>query len=171
MGGDLNYFVAALPRSRTAWLSVFLSQSGIHCFHDGMNKCHTIGEYIDKLGGFGDSSTGLHLFNIHELYPSSPIVIIEKSESEIESCIEWCDKTYGGNSRNEVLRQKSLLDGLPGMRVKQSEIDAKLKGIFEYLTGKEYLEIYSDIKSLNVQCDPYCTDYEAAKSIMNEAVQ
>lgn len=165
-----NYFVAALPRSRTAWLSTFLSQSGIHCFHDGMNGCSSFDDYTDKVYGCGDSSTGLHLFEIEKIYPNAPIVIIEKNEEEVLSCIEWCDSVYGGSNKAEIMRQKKLLDGMSGMRVKQSDIDAKLKPIFEYLTGKEYLDIYSDIKSLNIQCMSTDIDADAAKELMREAI-
>ena len=167
----MNYFVAALPRSRTAWLSVFLSQSGIHCLHDGMNGCASIEEYMVKLGDFGDSSTGIAMFDIEVLYPNCPIVIIEKNEKELRDCIEWCDLIYGGNNEAEIIRQQKLIDKMPGMRIKQSEINVNLEAIFTYLTGCEWKPIYADIKKLNIQSDPYAIDIDAAERLMLEAIQ
>lgn len=164
------FFVAGLPRSRTAWLSVFLSQSGRHCWHDGMNGCRTIAEYMEKIGDGGDSSTGLHLFAFNELYPNSNIIVIEKSQDEIESCINWVNKTYGIDSRADIHRQNELLLSTKGLRVKQSEINSRLEEIFTYLTGDEWQPRYENIASKNIQADPYSLDYDAAMELMSEGI-
>ena len=165
----MSYFVAALPRSKTAWLAVFLSQSGKYCFHDGMNGCNTLEEYKDKIGDDGDSSTGLQLFDINNLFPDSPIVVIEKSKEELEHCIEWCGSTFG-TTRITMLEQYDQLMSVKGLRVKQSDIFHRLKEIFEYLTGCEWMNHYRYLTSFNIQVDPYSIDYQAAERLMRESV-
>lgn len=172
MGGldNVTFFVSALPRSRTAWLSVFLSQSGIHCYHDGMNGCSSISDYVDKVSGCGDSSTGLSLFDMTAIFPPSPMVIIDKSDEEFERCVEWVDLTYRYNSRDELSKQRDSLNKMSGLRVNQSDIDSRLQDIFEHLTSADWLPVYSDITSLNIQSDPFDIDMGAAKRLMNDSI-
>jgi len=167
----VSYFVAALPRSRTAWLSVFLSQSGIHCFHDGMNRCNSLAEYSEKIDGCGDSSTGVFMFGLNKMYPDAPVVIIDKNDEEFERCVSWCNETYGVDSRAEILRQRETLSKVKGLRVNQSDIDLRMQEIFEHLTSCEWQNHYSNIKELNIQSDPFNVDFDAAKRLMNERVQ
>ena len=166
-----SFFVFGLPRSRTAWLSVFLSQSGVFCHHDGINGCSSTDEYQEKIKGCGDSTTGFFAIDYDSLYQSSNRVIIEKSYSEIERCIEWCDSTYLTNSRDEILRQNDILMGIDGLRVKQSDINNSLPLIFEHLTEQDWNERYSIITNLNVQSDPYGIDTEAAKRFFSASIQ
>ena len=165
----MNFFVCALARSKTAWLSAFLSQSGRYCFHDGMNGCSSIDEYRDKLGDSGDSSTGLHLFDVNGLFPDSRIVVIEKSKKELDDCVDWCSWNFGLTS-TEINRQNDLLMAVNGMRVKQADIFDRMIDIYEFLTEKDWRDEYSNIASLNIQSDPFNIDYESAKRLMNESI-
>ena len=149
---------------------MFLSQSGVFCHHEAINGCSSSDEYIDKVGGCGDSTTGFFAIDYDSLYKSSNKVIIEKSNDELERCINWCDSTYLTNSREEILKQNDLLMGMKGLRVSQSDIDSKLPLIFEYLTGLEWNERYSIMKKLNIQSDPYDIDTEAAKRLFSAGV-
>ena len=117
----MNFFVAALPRSRTAWLSVFLSQ-GRPCLHDGFNGCYSMAEYVTKLGDGGDSSTGLGLIDINKIFPDSPVVIIDKSEEEFEKCVKWCDLTFNSDNRDWLLKQRESINNIDGLRVNQADI-------------------------------------------------
>lgn len=160
------YFVFGLPRSRTAWLSVFLSQSGIYCHHEAVNGCYTEQEYRDKIEGCGDSTTGF----IHcppEEYEGKPTLIIEKSKSEFSRCIAWSDRTFNADSRKDLINQYDELMGITGMRVLQSEIDQKLPDIFEYLTGAEWSDTYSVISKFNIQANPMDIDYQAMEAYLN----
>ena len=162
----MNFFVAALPRSRTAWLSAFLSQSGKYCHHDGFNGCHSIADYIEKIGDGGDASTGLQQYNINELYPDAPVVVIEKNERELLDCIDWANKTYGGDFTKEIRRQQILLNNINGLRIKQSHIDSNLRLIFEHLTGCQWHDKYANMKELNIQvANPHHIDMEAAHNL------
>ena len=163
----MNFFVAALPRSRTAWLSVFLSQ-GRPCLHDGFNGCESLSEYADKLGENGDSSTGLTMIDVNTYFPDSKVVIIDKNDTEFNKCVRWCDVTFKTNSRHELTRQRQVLKKMKGLHVNQSDIDDRLEEIFTYLTGCEWDSSYTELSKFNIQVDPYRVDYVAADKLITE---
>ena len=162
---SIRYFVAGLPRSRTAWLSVFLSQSGIYFYHDGFNGCHSTNDYKDKISTGGDCSTGLTLIDINKEFPNAKIVIIKKNNKEINDCIKWCDETYGGNSRKPIIDMQEKLLKIKGLVVDQSKINKSLRKIWEYLLPEKWDDKYLNILNLNIQADPFNIDYEAARAL------
>jgi len=167
----MNYFVIGLPRSRTAWLSVFLSQSGNYCHHEGLNGCRNIEAYKKKIGTNGDSSTGLMLFDIHTLYPDAPIVIIEKNDIELQSSINWCRRICGSESIDHIKRLNRLLSKVKGLRIQQSEINQRLPEIWAHLIGTPWDDNYANLQDFNIQSNPFDLDLKAASEIMNEALQ
>lgn len=146
-----NFLVVGLPRSRTAWLSVFLSQSGAHCYHDGFNGCESINDYIIKISNCNDSNTGLMILDVNKLFPNRKVLIIEKSKDELKRCIDWCDSNYGGSSESTILNLKEKMGKIKGLRIKQSEINQHLEKIWVFLTGEKYLERYGNMVNLNIQ--------------------
>ena len=161
-----SFFVFGLPRSRTAWLSVFLSQSGTYCHHEAISGCYTEVDYIDKVDGCGDSTTAFELCPESEI-SNAPIVIIEKSKSELDRCVEFCDKTFNTDSTKIVLSQNDKLMAMPGMRVLQSQINDKLPVIFEYLTGVEWLDKYAIMSKFNIQADANDIDYKSMEAYLD----
>lgn len=155
-------FVVGLPRSRTAWLSAFLSQSGTHFYHDGFNGCHSLDEYKEKIAHSGDCSTGLMLIDISKEFPEAKVVIVEKDNEQLEYCINWCTDTYGVESDSGIMELKGKLDNMQGLRINQGDIDNKLPEIWGYLLDTPWNDKYSAIKALNIQSDPHNIDYEAA---------
>lgn len=61
------FLIAALPRSRTAWLSAFLTDGLVTCHHELIRGCANLGEYVARIHGtsapcVGDASSGLPLY-------------------------------------------------------------------------------------------------------------
>ena len=164
-----NLFIAGLPRSRTAWLSVFMSQSDIYFYHEAINDCHSIKEYRDKIKGFGDSSTGLVYLGV-DIIQDSKVVIINKTDDQLKNCIDWCDHTYGMNSRDFILDENDKLKKLKGLHVNQSDIDSRLKEIWCYLVDTPWDDKYSMLTKLNIQVQSTSINEEAARSL-NESIQ
>jgi hypothetical protein len=158
----MNYFIVGLPRSRTAWLSVFMSQSSQYCLHDGFNGCNNLIEYWDKLEEGGDSSTGLMMIDINRLKPNSPVVIIEKNKLELERCIEWCSYVYGFDAKDHIVELNERLKAIEGLRINQSEINDNLRSIWEYLVDEDWNESYANMKDFNIQVASTEIDIEAA---------
>lgn len=162
-------FIAGLPRSRTAWLSVFMSQSGIYFHHEAINGCHSIGEYTDKISGCGDSSTALTSIGV-DVIKGSKVVVIHKNDEQLEKCISWCDVTYGMDSREFITNGSKDLRMLKGLHIQQSDIDFKLKDIWEYLVDTEWDNKYSNLKHLNIQVNSTEIDKMAAVALY-ESIQ
>jgi len=161
----MSFFVLGLPRSRTAWLSVFLSQSGIHCYHEAINGCKTMSEYDLKVSGCGDSTTAfMYLDRRHE---GQPTVVIDKNDLEFERCINWCKESFGVDMRQAMTKQREQLLSMEGMHIPQSDIDSKLPEIFEHLTGVDFLLRYSDLSALNIVADPNNIDVDSMLELIN----
>ncbi len=166
----MSYFIAGLPRSRTAWLSVFMSQSGYYCYHDGFNGCKSMKEYRDKIKGCGDSSTGLTIIDLNKEFPDSKVVVIEKNRDEIEKCIEWCSRTYGVDAREQILEMNKKLSKIKGLRIQQSDIDKRLRDIWAHLTTQNWNERYRKLSDFYIESDPFNIDLHSAKSFY-ESIQ
>jgi len=167
----MSYFVVGLPRSRTAWLSVFLSQSGMFCHHEGLNGCRSLFDYQMKVKNNGDSSTGLMLIDLNKMFPHSPVVIIEKTTRQIYECIKWCDNTYGGSSHDYIHQLNREMKKIKGLRINQSDIDARLHEIWRYLIDTPWRDNYATLKDFNIQSDPFNIDTRAAMELFSDRLQ
>ena len=162
----MNYFIVGLPRSRTAWLSVFMSQSSKYCLHDGFNGCNNLIEYWDKLEEGGDSSTGLMMIDINKFKPDSPVVVIEKNEKELERCIKWCEETYGLDYRNHIYELHDKARMIEGLHIQQSEINSNLERIWSHLVDDEWSERYAELNNFNIQLASNDIDESAARNFI-----
>ena len=162
MGVNLM-FIVGLPRSRTAWLSVFMSQSKTYFHHEAINGCYSIREYKDKITNCGDSTTAIN--ECSEEMVNSKVVIIKKDKKEISELISWCDKEYAINSKNMIEEMDLSLEKIKGLIIKQSDIDSRLKDIWEYLVNDEWHDKYADMTKFNIQVKDTSIDEIAAKAL------
>jgi hypothetical protein len=80
------FFIVGLPRSRTSWLALWLTQfPRSFCFHDGLASCKSPDDLVEKFRQTGadicgNSDSGLPLFHsrIGELFPEARYVFIER---------------------------------------------------------------------------------------------
>jgi len=163
-------FIIGLPRSRTAWLSVFMSQSGIKFYHEAINGCNSLAEYEDKIKGLGDCTTAFDLPNIDEVTSGAKVVIIEKNQDELNRCIEWSDQEYSIDSKDMLVELNSKLKNVTGLKVRQSEINDRLQDIWEYLVDIPWHDKYKDLIEFNIQVQSTAIDEEAARNLY-ESIQ
>lgn len=143
------FFIIGLPRSRTAWLSAFMTYDGNYCFHEGFNGCKTLEEYKNKIGNHGDSSTGLMLLDVNKVFPERRILIIESDPSD---SIEFMEREYGVSDKSWIYYLKERLDKIEGVRIHKDDIDKNLSLIWDYLTEKPYDRLRGEmLKGLNIQ--------------------
>lgn len=154
--------IAGLPRSRTAWLSVFMSQSGVYFHHEALNGCHSIAEYKEKVKGCGDSSTGLISSGLTD---NCKLVIINKTDDQIKRCIEWCDSEFNVNSKSFILAENEKLKKLNGLHINQSDINERLQDIWEYLVDTPWDDKYARLIDLNIQVQSTSIDEDAARAL------
>lgn len=92
------FFITGLPRSRTAWMSVFTTTGDSICYHEPITKIHEIedlkgifsSDYY-KYVGVSDSGLGFHLKWILENI-KAPTVIIDRDIDECNSELEKLSK-------------------------------------------------------------------------------
>ena len=155
--------IIGLPRSRTAWLSVFMSQSNTYFHHEAIDGCFSFNEYDEKTSVSGDSTTAFSL--LVDKIKDRKVVIIKKNDKEFDACVEWCDKTYGIDSRDHLTEMNEKLSEIEGLIVNQSDIDDSLDDIWEHLVDDQWFEGYEDIKKLNIQVNKPTINEDAAKAL------
>jgi len=153
----MSFFILRLPRSRTAWLANFLTYDGMVCFHDGLNGVSSIDEYKKKINGCGDSNTGLALFDFERHFPDRKVIVIDSS---VERSIEFGKDIYGIDLTEEFIKLKKRLDIIAGMHISLSDIDRKLKEIWNYVYSIPFNEDRArELSEINIQANPYDIDH------------
>ena len=147
-----------------------MAQSGEQWHHDGLNGCNSVNEYNQKISGSNDSSTGLMILDVNNLYPLSKVVIIKKSQAEFEHCVSWCNDNFKTDSRYHLTRLNERLSQVSGLVVNQSDINERLCEIWAHLTDKPWLERYRDMVSFNIQVQSIDIDNEAVRNLI-ESIQ
>lgn len=154
------FFVIALPRSRTAWLSTFLSYQGRRVGHDLIVRCDKISEFETAMASHvGTCETGAVVGwkLIKTKWPKSKIIVINRPVGEIvKSCA-----LKGLAVDPELLEERAaMLEALartPGVFQTDFELlnDVEVcKWIFEYLLEIEFdAGWWSDLRSKNIQID------------------
>jgi hypothetical protein len=88
-----NFFILALPRSRTAWLANLFTTGEVFCFHDASRMVQydlpSVLRHSPETATYvGDSDNGLALFP-HALkdFPNAPIVVVERDAAEVRASL------------------------------------------------------------------------------------
>lgn len=85
-----TFFILSLPRSRTAWLSVFLTYENSYCFHEGLVECESVSALPRLFAATGKPVVGnsdcgniLFLDELRETFPDAKFVIVERPLAEV----------------------------------------------------------------------------------------
>lgn len=86
------FFILSLPRSRSAWLSAWLSYNGRPCHHDTLGRIESVGElrnYTD-LGacGFAETSGSYFPRVLHREFPNAKFLIVRRRPAEVQLSLE-----------------------------------------------------------------------------------
>ena len=154
--------IVGLPRSRTAWLSVFMSQSKTYFHHEAINGCYSMDDYRAKTKGCGDSTTGF-IPLLNEI-KSKKTVIIKKNDEQINACIKWCDSQYKADSREFILDMDLQLSCMEGLVINQSDINDALPDIWNHLVDDDWDDKYTNLTKLNIQVNSTEINNQAARA-------
>lgn len=82
------FFILALPRSRTKWLSEFLTCRSVRCHHERIAQCQSIDE-LDTLGHDGTADTvGLPLWRqLYARYPFARYVLVRRDPDAVDASL------------------------------------------------------------------------------------
>lgn len=108
------FVILALPRSRTAWLSAWLTHGGRYCHHDALAFVHG-GAALQALvqGGNGIAETAGHALPrvLHALLPDARFLVIHRDPAQI---IHSLGMLGAWNARSIVEAGRRALDDAVG---------------------------------------------------------
>ena len=133
-----RFFIAALPRSRTAWLSQFFCAGDVFCLHDGLNRYPNKESLSRAMSGthraYGNADSGL-MFSQFQDWFDAPTLVIERDEGEVyESLVDL----FGSAEWALVREMSDRLKKVTGLRIPYSEINDRLEEIWSYCVGDGY---------------------------------
>lgn len=91
-----DFLIVGLPRSRTAWLSNWLTYGKSFCFHEPLLGCDSLAAFQQKFDvpyevvGAADTGAIFWLEQILMLAPDTKLIIVERP---VEDCIQSLDAT------------------------------------------------------------------------------
>ena len=128
------FFVTGLPRSRTYWMSVYLTTPQSFCYHDAIGICPTRSAFYTLLEcpktEIGNSDCGLFATDFQQRWPDAPTVIIQREPLEVLRSLAHQGLELQGDLPELMARS---LDGLQGLRVDFNDLNDRIQEIHEYL--------------------------------------
>lgn len=87
----LDFAITGLPRSRTAWLSAFLTTDSAHCWHEWSAKVNGPADFLDaivpgKVSGVSD--TGIWLLGDNLKHIARSVVIVHRPTADCEASLK-----------------------------------------------------------------------------------
>lgn len=111
-----NFFILALPRSRTAWIANFLTYENSFCFHEGLMRISSVhglkkmfSETGKKIVGNSDCGNILYVNLIKRHFDHARFVIINR---DVEEVIRSLDEMEGFSDTETVYRADVTLKAL-----------------------------------------------------------
>ncbi len=158
------FFITGLPRSRTAWLSAYLSMGDTLCYHEPLKQITELDDlrglldspYYDFIGA-ADSGLGFHLDWVTE-HLACPVLIVERPRAQVEASIQ----RMGLPATNYCELLEKELRRFSGhtavMRVpfeKLSDRRVMEKVFWHLMPGRDFDEVrFRQFCAYNIQVDP-----------------
>lgn len=156
------FFVLALPRSRTAWLSTFLTYGGAQCGHDLVVRCANIAEFESAMAHYaGTCETGAATGwkYIRTRWPKARILVVQRDVVEVVESLER-NGLRGLVDVEALLHREQMLEALSASRrVKTigfedlNDVDC-CKYVFEWLLRRDFdAGHWASLRDKNIQID------------------
>ena len=158
-----NFFVTGYPRSRTAWMSVFLTTKHSFCYHEILRFSETISDIkkiMNKRDEFyvGNSGSDFPLFMERISFEPTPIVVIERNINDVKESL----REVFGQYDTHIL--ESIKDGLEVIKTLPKTIVVDYKDLDDEQTIKRVWkhclpsipfdkERWGMLKTLNISID------------------
>ncbi len=159
----IEYMICGMPRSRTAWMSAFLSDSESICLHEAVNGCYNNDQYFDRFSGIinGDSTTAAKIIKAHEIDCKKIVLLRDPKDSKLA-----CDGKFGDVPLDYYIEQHDYLLEIGDIIIDYRSLDENLDLIWSEVKKSPFNPDKSMLFSgLNIQVNyPYEFDGEAAKS-------
>jgi len=160
-GGDESFILFGLPRSRTKWLSEFLSYGKWNCHHDLPVYSESLGEILDTLGKphSGSSETGLvrAYFAIREKYPNIKIVVVLRPWQEVKKSaadIGWNIPDWYLIEEEGYLKKLANMPNVVTVGFDELNYFSGCEAVFSHCLGKKlFPEWFEKFRAQNIQID------------------
>lgn len=157
------FVIFSLPRSRSAWLSAFLSYGGRKCGHDLAPRCASIAEFAEMLAteyvGTAETGAVIGWRAIRKALPDAKFIVIRRPTSDVLISL---DKLGIGDLAitKQIDERAGMLDELsrvPGVkRFSFTDLNSleTCQAIFEYCLGMPFdWEWWESLARINIQVD------------------
>lgn len=158
-----TFFICALPRSRTAWLSVFLTHGNSFCFHEpavGLTDFRQMRTLFESTGrkvvGSADCGNSWIVDGLAREFPQSLFVVVRRPLKEVrQSMLEM------GLPDNGILEKSAIMLDYTVRTYSHISVDADnlgdpeaVKMICEYVGAPFDIARFNLLAALNVQVSP-----------------
>jgi hypothetical protein len=175
------FFIFALPRSRTAWLSVFLTSTHSFCYHEALCQCNRIAHLKQLLlraetPAAGNSDSGNIIFRetILENFPDARIVIVLRDPKAVHKSlalagVEMDEDAVDGFYKDLLVLAKEYEDSALVVDYRDLDNLDTLATIWEFCVGD--VEPFNPYRAhallqLNIQVDDLAQSFtDAAPNI------
>ncbi len=169
-----SFLILGLPRSRTQWLSNFMTYSGSFCYHELLSKVSSYDDYKTTMSDIdysfvGDSDTaGLYISSLPE-FKNTKKVIIHRDTSdvldELYSLFGFCSKRT-----ERIYEYNNILEKEEGLHIKFDEIDDNLEDIWNHLVSLPYdKKRANELLNMNIQIKD--TDFIKQDSLLETLIK
>jgi len=155
------FVVFSLPRSRSAWSSIFLSYGGLSCGHDIGIECASPEDFVEamtgKLAGTCETGAMFAWRLIREYLPTVKFVTVRRPRADVIASLERFGLT---GFEGEMERRDTFLDeiaALPGTLNLSFDDLASADGcrkMFEFCLERPLdLDWWSHLQAIDIQVD------------------
>lgn len=160
------WFVLSYPRSRTAWLSVFLNGAGVPCFHEAWGQVKTVKELRALMESKGDGpvvnsdcSNVLFFDELREEFPEAQYLVLKNSRQAVSDSLV---KAYGAHDYQAVLdatEQAMQRAGRSGVLMRYLDVaqwgEPVSAWLYRQITGREVdTDWLTQVSGMRVQLTP-----------------
>jgi hypothetical protein len=143
-----KFFVIGLPRSRTAWLSEFLSTPSCKVGHDVCCNFSSVTDLLNSdYDGFCDTGLGL----IHDKLIGKIVVVVRNYDDCLKSLLSiGIPETNSMRKLGYSINAAKLL--YPSVSYDDLNNESTCQWLFEYLTEEVFdVAMWKSMKSVNIQ--------------------
>jgi hypothetical protein len=144
------FFIASLPRSRTAWLANFLTYQESFCFHEPMNRTFLkdyptlLRQPCKRYAGVSDSMNSLIMDDLIKMFPDAKIVVVFRDTAEVEASLKKLNLSCDGLLKKIERELHRIMAAYDPLVVEYHKFDPT--SIWEYLIP----DIPIDLARLNM---------------------
>lgn len=155
------FVIFCLPRSRSAWLSTFLSYGDYLCAHDLAPHSDSVEDFYQSLtcGIIGTVETGAVIGwpLIRKRLPESRFLVVRRPVGEVMDSFRSVGVEVHAaeiEEKAELLDKLSGVTGVPTIQFKSLASEACCAWVFKYLLGIEHdREWWQSLASKNIEID------------------